>query len=66
MTKITLNGEAKEIADNTTISDLLISLKVSGPLAVELNRKVCTKASHSETVIKDGDIIEIVTIVGGG
>ena len=66
MLKITLNGEPKEISAGITIRGLLDSLSISGPVAVELNRKVCPKAFHSETLINDGDAIEIVTIVGGG
>ncbi len=66
MTKIILNGEPKEVSEGITIRDLLDSLAITGPVAVELNRKVCPKAFHSETVIKEADAIEIVTIVGGG
>lgn len=61
-----LNGQKQQVADDLSIRGLLDSLSISGPVAVELNRKVCPKARHTETVIKNGDVIEIVTIVGGG
>lgn len=61
-----LNGQKQQIKDNISIKELLLELAVSGPVAVELNRKVCPKALHPETIIKNGDIIEVVTIVGGG
>ncbi len=61
-----LNGQKRQVKDNISIKELLLELAVSGPVAVELNRKVCPKALHTETIIKSGDIIEIVTIVGGG
>jgi len=64
--QIKVNDTAKDIPQNTTIEKLLAELAVKGPLAVELNRKVCPKALHSNTLLKEGDILEIVTIVGGG
>lgn len=66
MITIKLNGEPKELSSSQTIRDLLDDLAVSGPVAVELNRKVCPKAYHDEIIIKENDEIEIVTIVGGG
>ena len=41
-------------------------LAVKPPYAVELNRKVCPKRLHEQTTLNPGDILEIVTIVGGG
>ncbi|MBN2063986.1 MAG: sulfur carrier protein ThiS [Sedimentisphaerales bacterium] len=66
MTEIMLNGQARQVRDNISIKELLSELAVTGPVAVELNRRVCPKALHGETMIKSGDVIEIVTIVGGG
>ncbi|MBE9528789.1 MAG: sulfur carrier protein ThiS, partial [Proteobacteria bacterium] len=34
--------------------------------AVELNREVVPKRTYAETVLKDGDVIEIIRMVGGG
>jgi thiazole synthase len=35
-------------------------------VAVELNRGLVTRAQHAETPISEGDVLEIVTLVGGG
>ena len=35
-------------------------------IAVELNEEILTKANYSATVLKDGDVVEIVNFVGGG
>ena len=35
-------------------------------VAVELNEAVVPKKQHAETALKDGDVLELVTLVGGG
>ena len=35
-------------------------------IAVELNEYIVSKDSYIDTVLKDGDIVEIVNFVGGG
>ena len=35
-------------------------------IAVELNEEILPKAEYAETVLKDGDVLEIVNFVGGG
>lgn len=64
--QINLNGREHETADGTTVGQLLEQLELTGPLAVELNRRICPKNRHSETQLTNGDVVEIVTIVGGG
>ena len=64
--KITLNGQNRDISESSTVEQLLHQLSLKGPLAVELNRKVCPKKLHTQTQLQPGDIVEIVTLVGGG
>lgn len=35
-------------------------------IAVELNEEILSKANYADTVLKDGDVVEIVNYVGGG
>ncbi|WP_405353720.1 sulfur carrier protein ThiS [Ruminococcus sp.] len=35
-------------------------------IAVELNEEILPKASYNSTILKDGDVVEIVNFVGGG
>ena len=63
---ILLNGKEHKTADNTTVAQLIDQLGLRGPLAVELNQRVCRRNNHQDTVLKPGDSVEIVTIVGGG
>ena len=63
---ININGTSSEVTEGTTLGQLLQELGTRGPLAVELNRRICPKKKHDQTVLQNGDILEIVTIVGGG
>lgn len=64
---VIVNGEPHEIPAGTTVADLVARLGLSGkPVAVERNRAVVPRASHSATALADGDRLELVTFVGGG
>ncbi len=64
---IRLNGETKEVSEGTTVERLLdlFEIKRAG-IAVDLNREIVPKRLHKETVLKDGDSVEVVRMVGGG
>jgi sulfur carrier protein len=64
--KLTVNGEQRDVAA-TTVLGLLEELGLD-PLAtvVERNAYIVTRPSYPETVLADGDILELVRIVGGG
>ena len=64
---ILLNGEAREIAEGTLLSQLIEQLDLHGKrLAVEINKEIIPRSQHAEYAIKDGDNIEIVHAIGGG
>ena len=64
---VLINGESREVDEATTVAALVDSLGLTAPhVAVELNLEVVPRARHSETVLRDGDRLEIVTLVGGG
>jgi sulfur carrier protein len=65
--QIEVNGERREAAEGTTISALLRELDVTQPhVAVEVNLEVVPRARHGETTLREGDRLEVVTLVGGG
>ena len=35
-------------------------------IAVELNEEIVAKADYDKTTLKDGDVLEVVSFVGGG
>ena len=64
---VSVNGSQMEIVQGTTISDLIKILEIgNGPLAVEQNLEIVSKADYGTRTISDGDKIEIVHFVGGG
>lgn len=64
---VMLNGEPRMVLDGATVGDLLGELKLDPRyLAVELNRLVVPRAEHGRTALREGDQLEIVTLVGGG
>lgn len=64
--QVSVNGKTHELPEAMTVAQLVEHLGLSAPLAVELNRQVCPKQKHSETPLQSGDVVEVVTIVGGG
>lgn len=64
---ITVNGQPLVVAEGATISDVLREQAVRTDLvAVEVNLEIVPKQMHAETVLCEGDQVEVVTLVGGG
>ena len=64
---ITLNGEPYELNGPLTVADLLEHLHIDARrVAVEHNLTVVRRGRYGETVVNEGDQIEIVNFVGGG
>jgi thiazole synthase len=67
MPSITLNAEPRSYTGRITVAELLKSLgKDPAKLAVEVNHSVVPRAEHAGRELRDGDAVEIVTLVGGG
>lgn len=65
--RITVNGEGREIPDQTTVRGLIeLLLLADGPVAVERNGEIVPRAEHAASALAEGDILEIVHFVGGG
>jgi thiamine biosynthesis protein ThiS len=64
---ITVNGNKKEFAHTATLQQLLEALGLDAArVAVEHNRDIVPRDRFAETVMTEGDILEIVQFVGGG
>ena len=61
--EITLNGEKKRIESEVTLD--LFSLPRQR-VAIERNGEVVSRAAWPDTIVSEGDKIEIVHFVGGG
>jgi thiamine biosynthesis protein ThiS len=65
--QIEVNGEAREIADGISLSELVASLAFAPErIVIEHNREVVRRAAWDATLLSEGDRIEIVHFVGGG
>ena len=65
--RLTINGEIKDNIVATSLKELLEELGIiSGRVAVEVNTLVIKKTDYESCRINDGDIVEIVSFVGGG
>jgi sulfur carrier protein len=64
---ITVNGEARAVADGATLDVLLGDLGVRRDgTAVALNDSVVPRAGHAATALREGDRLEIIVAVAGG
>jgi thiamine biosynthesis protein ThiS len=64
---ITLNGEPYELDQPLTVADLLATLAIDPRrVAVEHNLEILRRHAFADTLVHEGDRIEIVNFVGGG
>ncbi len=62
-----LNGTPRESPAGATLADLVRSLGTDPrAVAVEVNRALVPRADHPNYTLKPGDVVEMVTLVGGG
>ncbi len=63
---ITVNGKNVEVK-NLQLSELLAQMDQLNTLcAIEVNKKLVPHKERDAYKLQDGDIVEIVTLVGGG
>ncbi len=65
--KIKVNGKIKNISENTSLLDIVKSLKIPiKKVAIELNEEIIDKKNLKNIKLKKEDKIEIVHFIGGG
>lgn len=64
--EIVCNGQIEDLETGATIADLLGRMRLSGPVAVEVNEQLARREQHGQWVLSEGDRVEVVTLVGGG
>lgn len=64
---ITLNGKQLDIKDGATGADLLAQAGIpSSTTVAELNGEIVPREQFVNRHFREGDVVELVTIVGGG
>ena len=65
--QVIINGESQTFEESISVLALLERSGLIGKrVAVEINEAIIPKSRHPETVINDGDSIEIIQAIGGG
>jgi sulfur carrier protein len=65
--ELLINGESRQFSSSLTVADLVMALNHAGKrIAVERNGEIVARGRHAETMLAEGDRIEIVVAVGGG
>lgn len=68
MIAITVNGQPRALpAPERTVADLVRVMQLEGRrIAVERNGAIVPRSRYAETMLANGDTLEIVGAVGGG
>lgn len=65
--KVTINGNEMEFQDGINIQEMLESINnTTKMIVIEKNLEIVPKETFSQTILKEGDTIEIISFVGGG
>jgi sulfur carrier protein len=65
--KIYVNGKEKETGEDSTIQDILKEFDAKSPmLVVERNFEIVPKDKYDNSILREGDQLEIVGFFGGG
>ncbi len=65
--RVKLNGEETEVESGSTIGQIVDRVvRDRSRIAVERNREIVPRASYDTAPVAPGDVIEVVSLVGGG
>jgi thiamine biosynthesis protein ThiS len=65
--EIELNGVRREVREGLSVADLVLDLGLRPEIvAVEVNQDLVTRDRRASTILRSGDRVELVTMVGGG
>ena len=67
MIQVTVNGAARRFEQPLAVSALIEKMALAGKkIAVEKNGEIVPRGLHQQTLVENGDRLEIVVAVGGG
>jgi len=65
--RLVVNGEYRDAPSGMTLDKFMVFLGVErGRVACELNGRIVKRAEDAGITLRDGDVLEIVQIIGGG
>lgn len=63
---VKINGNDTDTAGKTVTEYLKIANYDTRTIVVEINEEIVDKAKYNETILNNGDIVEIISFMGGG
>ena len=67
MPSVQINGKRQELTGSLSLDALLEHLRIAlDATAIAVNDEVIPRSQLSDTIINDGDRIEVIRAVGGG
>ncbi len=64
---ITVNGENRTLENPVSVTEYLKPCNyIPVQVVVELNEEIIKRENYDTTVLKDGDVVEILHFMGGG
>nr|UWI51758.1 sulfur carrier protein ThiS [Clostridioides difficile] len=62
-----VNGKNIEFKENLTIIDLLNKYNLkSDRVVVEINLEIIEESNYNTYILKDEDVVELISFIGGG
>jgi len=67
MIRLTVNGKSRELTEPISLADFLAAFHLDRRMiVVEHNGEILPRDRYGEVMLADGDVLEIVHMVGGG
>lgn len=64
---VQINGAEKSGYENISVEDMVMKEGFDkSRIAVEINGEIVSKSDYKQSLLHDGDVIEVVSFVGGG
>lgn len=64
---IRVNGEETQVPDGLSVRGLIVQLGLGqAACAAEVNRALVPRRQHESRMLVEGDVVELVSLVGGG
>lgn len=64
---VQINGAEKSGYENISVEDMVMKEGFDkSRIAVEINGEIVSKSDYKQELLHDGDVIEVVSFVGGG
>jgi len=64
--RVIVNQITREVPENSSIDDVLALIDAKPPYAVAINYEFVPKTKHAETILREGDAMEVIAPVTGG